>query len=71
MTLLWIIVGFAAAVGVLFICSAIWPFEAGVLGHLAAPAGMLTSALVGINHMRAHRRVSAPKAPKPPRPPTS
>jgi hypothetical protein len=33
MTLLWIVVSFAAVLAVLLLCSQIWPFEAGVLGH--------------------------------------
>jgi hypothetical protein len=61
MTVLWVVAGLVAIVGVAFLCSLIWPFEAGVLGHLAAPISMLTSALAGITHMRAHKRPAVPK----------
>jgi hypothetical protein len=61
-TTLWVVMSLAAVVGVAFFCSLIWPFEAALLGHLAAPAAMITSALAGISHMRMHTRAAAPKA---------
>jgi hypothetical protein len=63
MTLLWIVVSFAATVGVFAGAAAIWRDLAGVLGHTAALPSLLVSALTGVNHMRSHRRLSAPKAP--------
>jgi hypothetical protein len=61
MTLLWIVLGLVAAIGTLFLLSLIWPFAAAILGHLAAILGFLVSAVVGLNHMRAHRRPQVPK----------
>jgi hypothetical protein len=65
MTLLWIVVSLAATVGVFALAGAIWPDLAGVLGHVAAIPSLLISALVGVNHMRSHRKPSVPKLPTP------
>jgi hypothetical protein len=67
MTLLWIVVGLAATLGVFAGLAAIWPDRAGALGHTALIPSLLVSALVGVNHMRSHRRPSAPKAPTSPK----
>ncbi|MGO9538988.1 MAG: hypothetical protein ACLPN2_00165, partial [Terriglobales bacterium] len=63
MTLLWVVIGLAATVGVFAGAAAIWPDLAGVLGHVAAIPALLVSALLGINHMRSHRRPQVPKVP--------
>ena len=65
MTLLWTVVSLAATVGAFALAGVIWPDLAGVLGHLAAIPSLLVSALVGINHMRSHRRPQVPKVPTP------
>jgi hypothetical protein len=61
MTLLWIVGGFAVTIGLFALASLIWPDLAGVLGAVAVIPTLLISALAGINHMRGHRRASAPK----------
>lgn len=61
MTVLWIVAGLAATLCVFFVLSLLWPDLAGVLGHAAVIPTLLVSALAGINHMRSHRRMSAPK----------
>jgi hypothetical protein len=65
MTLLWVVVGLGATLGVFILAGAIWPDLAGVLGHLAAIPSLLVSALFGIHHMRSHRRPEAPHVPTP------
>jgi heme A synthase len=60
MTLLWIVVGLVATVGMFAMAGAIWPEEAAVLGHVALIPSFLVSALVGVNHMRSHRRKGKP-----------
>jgi hypothetical protein len=65
MTLLWIVVSLAATVGAFALAGAIWPDLAGVLGHAAAIPSLLISALVGVKHMRSHRRPSVPKVSHP------
>jgi hypothetical protein len=60
-TLLWIIVGLGATLGVFFVLASIWPDTADVLGHVAVIPTLLVSALAGITHMRSHRRPAPPK----------
>jgi len=55
------VLGLVATLAVFFVLTLIWPDMGGVLGHLAVIPMYLVSALVGINHMRANRRASAPK----------
>ena len=63
MTLLWIILGLAVTLGVFAGLAAVWPDRAGVLGHTAAIPTLLVSALLGVNHMRSHRRPQVTKLP--------
>jgi hypothetical protein len=60
-TLLWIVGGLALTLGLFALAGLIWPDLAGVLGTVAVIPTLLISALAGINHMRGHRRPSAPK----------
>lgn len=62
MTALWVIISLAAVIGIFAALALVWPYESGVLGHLAIPAGMLVSAMVAVNHMRAHRKMKAPSS---------
>jgi len=59
-TLFCILATVVAVIGALWIASLIWPYGGGVLGHLVLPIGLLLAAVVGIGHMRTHRRVSKP-----------
>jgi hypothetical protein len=61
MTLLWIVAGLAVTLGLFVVAAYVWPEMAGVLGHVAVIPTLLVSALAGINHMRSHRRATAPK----------
>ncbi len=60
-TLLWIISSIAVTIGVFWLLSLMLPYGAAILGHVALPVSMLISGLIGVNHMRANRRISAPK----------
>jgi hypothetical protein len=65
-TLLWVIVSLIALIGsgmllCLVFLSLVLPRSALDFVDLAAVIGMLVSAVVGLNHMRAHRRIAAPK----------
>lgn len=65
MTLLWIVVGLAVTIGAFAGASAIWPDLAGVLGHTVLIPSFLVSAVLGLHHMRSHRRSSTPKTATP------
>ena len=62
LTVLWIVVSLASVTGTLYVCSLIWPFGAAIFAHLVLPLGEVISAAVGIEHMRRHKRGSAPSA---------
>lgn len=62
LTVSWIILSLASVTGALYVCSLIWPFGAAIFAHLVLPLGEIISAAVGIEHMRRHKRGSAPGA---------
>jgi hypothetical protein len=64
MTLFWVVAGLAATLGAFAGAAAIWPDLAGVFGHIAVIPTLLVSALLGVNHMRSHRRPQVPKVSK-------
>ncbi|HKW19725.1 MAG TPA: hypothetical protein VJO35_19605 [Terriglobales bacterium] len=62
LTVVWIISSLGVVVGLLWVLSVLVPYGPGVLGHAAAPASFLTSAIFGIGHAKAHPRTAASSA---------
>src|SRR5438477_9703884 len=62
LTFLWVLVGLGATIALFFVLSLIWTDLAGVLGHVVLIPALLVSVLVGLNHMRTHRRTSTSKS---------
>jgi hypothetical protein len=65
-TLLWVIVSLVALIGGCMLLSLVFlslvvPRYALDFVDLAAVIGMFVSAVVGLTHMKAHRRIAAPK----------
>jgi len=65
-TFLWIIVSLIALIGGCMLLGLVFlsltvPRYAPDFVDLAAMIGMLVSAVVGLTHMKAHRRIAAPK----------
>jgi hypothetical protein len=58
MTLLWIVVGLSATLGLFAGAAEIWPDLTEMFGHMALIPSLLVSALVGVNHMQSHPRPS-------------
>ena len=59
-TLLWIVGGLVLVFALSMLAVLIWPDRAGGIGSLGAIFSMLVSAVLGINHMLAHRCPSPP-----------
>jgi len=61
MTFLWIAASLAVSVSLFAGAAQIWPALTEMFGHMALIPSLLVSALVGVNHMQSHPRLSGGK----------
>ena len=61
LTFLWIVSSLGLTLGLFAAAAMIWPNRGAGLGDLAGLLAPLISGMVGIDHMRRHRRPESPK----------